>query len=397
MTITVAINLDPSPLASHAEDVHPIAVPIDQAIKRGAEPPRASAATAANNDDWTEGFVSEEQLASEAASSAARSWFNSWRRVALGVLVVVALAQAALIATWSWNRPAPPTEIGQLTISSEPAGASVVVDGEARGQSPVTLQLTPGSHAVDIVAGAFSRTQIVNVTRGGEASVHVEIGPTPQPSAPRAARVGGGLEISTDPRGARVWVDGTARGTTPLTLSNLSAGRHEVVVRSASSTVTRTVTVEEGSTFSMFIAINGAEFASGWLALTSPVPAQIFAGETLIGTTDTPRIMLAAGQHRLEIANPALDYRVTRTVEIKTGQTTAVTLDAPNGTLHVNALPWAEVFLDGERVGETPIGNLSLPIGNHELVFRHPGLGEQRKTVMVGARQPVRVGVDLRK
>ena len=155
--------------------------------------------------------------------------------------------------------------------------------------------------------------------------------------------------------------------------------------------------VEPGSTFSMFVAINGAEFTSGWLAVTSPVPSQVFSGETLIGTSDTPRIMLAAGQHRLEIANRALDYRVTRDVEIKAGQTTAVTLDAASGTLHVNALPWAEVFLDGERVGETPIGNLSLPIGTHELVFRHPSLGEQRKTVLVGATAPARVGVDLRK
>ena len=95
--------------------------------------------------------------------------------------------------------------------------------------------------------------------------------------------------------------------------------------------------------------------------------------------------MLVAGPHRLEIANPALDYRVTRNVEIRTGQTTAFTLDAPKGTLHVNALPWAEVFLDGKRAGETPIGNLSVSIGNHELVFRHPSLGEQRKTVTVGA------------
>ena len=359
---------------------------------------RPTSAPVASDDDLVGAFVSEDQLVTKATFATGGSWLTlPWRRVALGVLIVVALAQAALIGAWSWNRSAAPAELGQLTISSEPSGASVLVDGEARGQSPVTLPLAAGSHAVEIVAGAFSRKQTVNVTRGGEASVHVEIRPTPQSSTTPAATIVGGLEISSDPSGARVWVDDTARGTTPLTLSNLTAGRHQVVVRSGSRTVTRTVTVEPGSTFSMFLAINDAEFASGWLALTSPVQAQIFMGKALIGTTDTPRIMLAAGRHQLEIVNPALDYRVTRNVEIKAGQTTAFTLAAPNGTLHVNALPWAEVFLDGERIGETPIGNLSLPIGSHELVFRHPGLGEQRKTVVVGTAEPVRIGVDLRK
>jgi hypothetical protein len=63
----------------------------------------------------------------------------------------------------------------------------------------------------------------------------------------------------------------------------------------------------------------------------------------------------------------------------------------------INAQPWAEVFIDGERVGETPIGNVPVPIGTHEVRFRHPELGEQvvRSTVTLGT--PARLSVDLRK
>ena len=39
-------------------------------------------------------------------------------------------------------------------------------------------------------------------------------------------------------------------------------------------------------------------------------------------------------------------------------------------------------------IGETPIGNYSLPIGSHEVVLRHPELGERRQTVMVGVGAP---------
>ena len=53
--------------------------------------------------------------------------------------------------------------------------------------------------------------------------------------------------------------------------------------------------------------------------------------------------------------------------------------------------------LYGERAGDTPIGNLQTAIGRHEVVFRHPDLGESRHTVTVTASAPARVSVDMRK
>ena len=41
------------------------------------------------------------------------------------------------------------------------------------------------------------------------------------------------------------------------------------------------------------------------------------------------------------------------------------------------------VSIDGERIGETPVSQLSLPIGIHEIVFRHPEHGERRTSVIV--------------
>ena len=36
-------------------------------------------------------------------------------------------------------------------------------------------------------------------------------------------------------------------------------------------------------------------------------------------------------------------------------------------------------------------------IGTHEVVFRHPELGERRETVVIAVGKPARIGVDLRK
>jgi len=48
-------------------------------------------------------------------------------------------------------------------------------------------------------------------------------------------------------------------------------------------------------------------------------------------------------------------------------------------------------------VGDTPIGNLAVAIGNHDVVFRHPELGEQRHTATVTLATAARLSVDLRK
>jgi hypothetical protein len=81
---------------------------------------------------------------------------------------------------------------------------------------------------------------------------------------------------------------------------------------------------------------------------------------------------------------------------VTAGKVFAVPLELPNGTMNVNAVPWAEVWLNGNRVGETPIGNLSVPIGAHELIFRHPQFGEKRHAISVTAGAPVRVSIDMK-
>ena len=117
----------------------------------------------------------------------------------------------------------------------------------------------------------------------------------------------------------------------------------------------------------------------------------------VLGNTRMERLMLPVGSHRIEFANPGLELVVARTVQITAGRTATVAITLPSGRLSVNAIPWADVSLDGASVGTTPLGELSVPVGTHELVFRHPQLGERRQSVTVKAQTPARIGIDLRK
>jgi hypothetical protein len=131
--------------------------------------------------------------------------------------------------------------------------------------------------------------------------------------------------------------------------------------------------------------------------VTTPRTVQLFEDGRLLGSSDTERLMVPTGTHRLEIVNEALGYRDTRTVTVTAGKVSPINVDFPKGTIALNAVPWADVWIDGEKVGETPIGNLSVTIGSHEIIFRHPELGEQRHVATVTLNGPARLSVDMRK
>ena len=61
----------------------------------------------------------------------------------------------------------------------------------------------------------------------------------------------------------------------------------------------------------------------------------------------------------------------------------------------LNARPWAEVFVDGRRVGRTPIVQFEIPAGKHHLVFRHPNLGERSFRERLKEGQEFRLAVDF--
>jgi hypothetical protein len=102
------------------------------------------------------------------------------------------------------------------------------------------------------------------------------------------------------------------------------------------------------------------------------------------------------GEHILDLRSDELQFATRHAVVVSAGEVSQVLVRLPSASLSINAKPWAEVWVDGERVGETPIGTLMRPIGRHEVVLRHPELGERRVSVTVSLAQPARVAIDFR-
>jgi hypothetical protein len=110
--------------------------------------------------------------------------------------------------------------------------------------------------------------------------------------------------------------------------------------------------------------------AVGKLAVSSPIPAEIYAGDRYIGSTPTT-LELPAGRQTLEYRHGDLRTAVSHEIKPDETATESITFSV---TVQINAKPWAQVFLDGAQrrpLGQTPLSDISVPIGG-VLVFENP-------------------------
>ncbi len=297
-----------------------------------------------------------------------------------------ALSGLVIVATLGPSVGAAAVPTGAISITSEPAGLPVSLDNVAHGVTPTMAVVPAGLHHVQIGAGADLRERRLHVAAGGESAIHMEWPtPPPAPEPSTATAPASSVVAPVAVPSGRVKHDAPTRTKVP-TAPN-PPGRAEAHAptdrgESARARVTSTTVFRP--------------VPSGWLAVTSAFPVQVYENGVEVARDASGRLVLAAGTHSLTLANDALEFRQEQEVTIVARRAVSVALDTPTGVLHVNAQPWATVWVDGRRVGDTPIGNLSLPIGEHEVVLRHPNLGEERRAVTVGARTPVRVGVEFK-
>ena len=213
-----------------------------------------------------------------------------------------------------------------------------------------------------------------------------------QVTAPAVQPKGTGqIVVVTQPAGAKVLLDGTPAGESPVTLNAVPAGRHVLTFVTSSGSVKRTVKV----TAARSLEVETPLF-SGWLAVFAPVVLDVVENGKSLGTTEQGKLMIAPGHHRLSLTNRDLAYTSEQDVDVTAGETSTIRLD-PKGRANFNAVPWAEVWMDGKKIGDTPIANYALSLGSREFVFKNPQLGERRVTATIRGDQPVAVSVDFAK
>jgi PEGA domain len=204
--------------------------------------------------------------------------------------------------------------------------------------------------------------------------------------------------------GDAVIVNGQQVGVTPMTLT-LSPDVRSIAVQTRAPEATAPIgmpavvpaaeSAPNPAAAANAVALASARERRGGLRIVSPVEVQVLEGERVLGSTADGPIVTTAGRHELDFINSAVGYRSRQVVDIKAGQIVRMTVTMPDGRVSINAVPWAQVLINGNSVGDTPLANLSLPAGEHQITFRHPQLGEQTQRVMVKSGALTRVSATL--
>jgi hypothetical protein len=122
----------------------------------------------------------------------------------------------------------------------------------------------------------------------------------------------------------------------------------------------------------------------------------VVEGGRVIGTSELDRVMLSPGTHQLDVTSDTFGFRQSLKVAVTAGRGAPISLTIPRVAMNINAVPWAEVYVDGTKIGDTPLANVMQTLGDHEIVFRNPQLGEKRQVTRVTLKDSPRVSMDMR-
>ena len=166
---------------------------------------------------------------------------------------------------------------GALTITSEPQGAEVMVNGVARGKTPLSVQEIPKGRAKIVLTlkGYQTETRDVLLNAGSRENVFVKFEGDP-----------GSLLVTSVPDGARIYIDGKSYNKAPVKLDKLKPGIYEVKAEmDGHNTISRKVTVGLGQAVSEEFRLDNIR---GRLEVRStPVGAQVIVDGRLVGTTSS--------------------------------------------------------------------------------------------------------------
>jgi serine/threonine-protein kinase len=214
-----------------------------------------------------------------------------------------------------------------------------------------------------------------------------------QPQIPEAPK--GSIEVTSDPPGAAIWVDGNLQAdVTPAKIAQLPLD-HAIDVKLSKDgfeAVKQSVTLTEGAPESKVTA----KLQKGSVVLTLTVlpalakPVVLLDGKKQEGLTVEG--ITSGDQHKLVVSAPGYqDYATTflgapqekkhfdvtlqkAQVVVGGGKPHVDTTPKGNGKLNVSASGgWCNISVDGAPKGPTPLAGIELPAGTHKITCTPEG------------------------
>ena len=328
-----------------------------------------------------------------------RRWERGRKRrgPVIAAVVAIGLLAALSVALMFALRPAPPTH-GAIFVKSTPAGATVSIDDTPCGSTPVRVgRLIAGAHTIRVtLPGYQSAVDRIDVQAGTDQTYNL-----------RLQRIGatGILEITSNPPGAVVQVDGRECGLThsePLVVE-VAPGAHPVVFEKQyyEIHVLTDALAKAGQRIPVSVDL---QRAMGDLSITGGAPEAFVelkrngepAREYDLRLDPKGHLgqRIEAGEYTLSIVHKGF-ANVTGTVRVTANEPGTLTLSMKelDGTISIKTVPsGAEVFLGTESLGTTPLDAVRVRAGQHQLSIRLAGHEPIREPCTIRGDQDLDLG-----
>lgn len=297
------------------------------------------------------------------------------------VCSVCAAAALALLPSCEKKAPEPDTsDLGSISITSEPSGAEVSILGKVIGATPYETKPVPSAmYIVKFAMDGYEPAWLpVNVTPGRQVGAHVSL-------VPENATV----IIDSNPTGAHVQMNGKEVGDTPVLLPDLALGSYSASVQMQGYT-RRDISwkVQNGRPILINVPLMNN---IGTLALDStPEAAEIEIDGQSYGNTPF-KDFFEQGQHKVRLAkNGYKPYE--KIVTVNRDETTELNaqLEMLPGSLTIESEPTgAALFINGIDYGVTPYRRDVIDAGDYTVRLSKDGYDTLEQLVTVHPGEPM--------
>jgi hypothetical protein len=191
------------------------------------------------------------------------------------------------------------------------------------------------------------------------------------------------LSVVSNPPGAAVFIDNVIKGRTPLTLTDTTMGNHRITIAmDGYEEYTRNIVVEAATPLTISAVLirsipqpTTQPPQNGSIAITSmPSGAEVFIDGQLIGIAPAVFPEILPGNHQVTLSSKGYDDW-SHIVSVGSGRMSAINAELVaakeiTGSLAViTDPPGAEIFVDGDFKGVSPVTIPGLSAGTHTILL----------------------------
>lgn len=277
-------------------------------------------------------------------------------------------------------------------------GATVLLDGEVKGQAPLVVTTTPGRHQLRIQKDGYEPFESWYTIADNNTQ-------TVMTSLKEQKSKVGAVVVDADVPDAEVYIDGSKQpDNTPAVIQNVVEGFHVIEVRKKPAqpwkqTVQVTANQQTKIHAELQATLNGGVGVIRVLSDTDG--ARAFLDGTDMGAVPIDIKDVKAGDHIIQVKAPGMQPGEKK-VSVAAGSSQIVKFDLGpdvgngNGILKViSMVPQAQVFIDGASVGNVP-QEKRVAAGEHLVVVQLDGYKQFDQNVRVEPGQSITVQAVLK-